>query len=388
VRRGRAAIAASYFFYFGAIGVFQPYWPSYLASLGYGAGAIGVLLAVFNGLRLAAPYLCARAADHARDRRTVLWVLGALATGAALALTQLHGMLALAVGLAGFSVAIHGLMPIVDSLSIERPRGSLRYGWLRLWGSLGFLACSALLGALLAHHDPALIPWALAALVGATALTLGALPRAAATPAAGADADAGDRRALARLLLIAFLHLTGFGAYYGFYTLYLSHEGYAPATIGLYWSFGVVAEIGLFLAAPALLSRIAPVRLLQVALGGSVLRWALCALLPGSRPVMLAAQALHGLGFALFHVVGVRLAPRLVPVSHAVRAQALVSAVGWGAGGIAGSLLAGTLWETFGPAASFWAATALALGAFGLSYGLKVGAGAGGVGPGMDRIAG
>ena len=38
MRTGRAAIAASYFFYFGAIGVFQPYWPSYLVSLGYGAG--------------------------------------------------------------------------------------------------------------------------------------------------------------------------------------------------------------------------------------------------------------------------------------------------------------------------------------------------------------
>ncbi len=388
MRTGRAAIAASYFFYFGAIGVFQPYWPSYLVSLGYGAGAIGVLLAIFNGLRLAAPYLCAGAADRADDRRTVLWVLGAAATLAALALTQLEGMLALAAGLACFSIAIHGLMPIVDSLSIERPGGSLRYGWLRLWGSLGFLASSAALGALLARHGASTIPWALATLVAATALALGALPRGAPKLAFAGEADAGDRRALGRLLLISFLHLTGFGAYYGFYTLYLAREGYAPATIGLYWSFGVVAEIGLFLAAPAVLSRVGPVRLLRVALAGSVLRWALCALLPGSRPVMLAAQALHGLGFALFHVVGVRLAPQLVPPSHAARAQALVSSVGWGAGGIAGSLLAGGLWEAVGPAASFAAATLLALAALGLSFGLRVGAEGGGPGPGLARMAG
>ena len=375
MRTGRAAIAASYFFYFGAIGVFQPYWPVYLASLGYGAGAIGVLLAVFSGLRLAAPYLSARAADRADDRRTVLWILGAAATLAALALTQLRGMLALGAGLACFSVAIHGLMPIIDSLSLERPGGSLRYGWLRLWGSLGFLACSALMGALLARDDPAAIPWVLAMLVGATALALGALPPSVPRAPPVAGTDAGDRRALARLLLIAFLQQTGFGAYYGFYTLYLAHQGYAPTTIGLYWSFGVVAEIGLFLAAPALLSRIAPVRLLQLALAGSVLRWALCAGLPGSPGVMLAAQALHGLGFALFHAVSVRLAPSLVPASHAARAQALVSAVGWGAGGIAGSLLAGGLWEAVGPTASFMAAALLALAAFIASLGLKVGRG-------------
>jgi PPP family 3-phenylpropionic acid transporter len=373
VRTGRAALAASYFGYFGAIGVFQPYWPPYLASLGFGPGAIGLLLALWSGMRLAGPYLGARAADRARDRRTVLWTLAVLATIASLALTAVRSFGAIAVALAVFSLAFQALMPIVDTLSIERPGGSLRYGWLRLWGSIGFLACSALVGALLQHRSVADVPWALAALVAATALALARLPRTGAPPPPddAGRAVGGDPRALARLLLIAFLHLTGFGAYYGFYTLYLVQAGYAPAAIGLYWSFGVLAEIGLFLAAPALLARWPAVRLMQVALGGSVLRWAVCALAPGSAGLMLAAQGLHALGFALFHVVGVRLAPRLAPPGHGARAQALVSAVGWGGGGIAGSLLAGALWELSGPVASFAAASALALVALGLSVGLE-----------------
>ena len=52
----------------------------------------------------------------------------------------------------------------------------------------------------------------------------------------------------------------------------------------------------------------------------------------------------------------------------------------------AGSLIAGVLWQAVGPQASFWAATALALGAFGLSFGLRVPDDAGGVGRLTTRL--
>ena len=63
MRPGDLALAATYFGYYGAIGVFQPYWPAYLASLGLTPGAIGALLALFNAVRVAGPYASARAAD-------------------------------------------------------------------------------------------------------------------------------------------------------------------------------------------------------------------------------------------------------------------------------------------------------------------------------------
>lgn len=373
MRRGRVALAASYFAYFGAIGVFQPYWPAYLASLGLGPARIGLLLALFGGMRLAGPYLGAWAADHARDRRHVLWALAGAAVLASLALTQARAPGPLALALAAFSLAFQALMPIVDTVSVEGPGGSLSYGRLRLWGSIGFLVTSGVVGGLLERRPLADVPWWLATLVAATALALARLrPRA---PSARAEepagSGAGDARALRRLLLISFLHLTGFGAYYGFYTLALQRAGYAPGTIGLYWAFGVLAEIALLSQAPRLLARTPATRLLQVALAGSALRWVLCALAPGSALLMLLAQALHALGFALFHVVTVHLAPQLAPRGHAARAQALVSAVGWGGGGIAGSLLAGSLWAAFGPGASFVAAAALALLALGLSLGFR-----------------
>ena len=98
-------------------------------------------------------------------------------------------------------------------------------------------------------------------------------------------------------------------------------------------------------------------------------RWGVVAAVPDSAVTMLLAQALHLAGFALFHTVTVLLGPRLLPPGSGARAQALVGCVGWGAGGVAGSLLAGYLWGAWGPRSAFAAGAFLSLVALGLAFG-------------------
>jgi PPP family 3-phenylpropionic acid transporter len=138
------------------------------------------------------------------------------------------------------------------------------------------------------------------------------------------------------------------------------------------WGAGVVAEIGLFIAGPRLLSRFALVHLLRAALGLAVVRWLLVAAVPGSLAVQLLAQILHLAAFGLFHSVAVLLGPALMPAGARARAQALVSSLGWGAGGMAGSLVAGFVWEQVGPRAMFVGAALLALIATLLAFCLRV----------------
>ena len=76
---------------------------------------------------------------------------------------------------------------------------------------------------------------------------------------------------------------------------------------------------------------------------------------------MWCAQTLHLAGFALFHSVTVLLAPQLLPTGFGTRAQALVSSVGWGAGGIVGSVVAGALWTWVSPDAVFVGALVFAV---------------------------
>lgn len=373
MRQGEVALAAGYFAYFAAVGVFQPYWPVRLAALGLSAAGIGLMLALFNAVRVVGPLATAWLADHRADRRGLIRLLALAAAAAGAALAAAVTPLAMALALALFSLAFNGLMPVYDAHALGRlGRDQHRYGLLRLWGSLGFVAASAAVGAALARCGERVIAPTLGAALAAAALVTLALPPTAAGPPPPRGGLRAFRRALGhrplqRFLAIAFLQLAGFGGYYGFYTLYLRAYGYGATTIGLYWAFAVVAEIAMFALGPRLLRRFPLEALLRVALAGTALRWLLVAGFPGSAPVMLAAQSLHLAGFGLFHSVTVLLGPRLLPPGNAARAQALVSSVGWGAGGIAGSLLAGALWQAAGPRTVFVAGAALALLALALA---------------------
>jgi MFS transporter, PPP family, 3-phenylpropionic acid transporter len=373
VRPGEVALAAGYFAYFAAVGVFQPYWPVRLAALGLSAAEIGLLLSLVNAVRVVGPLGAAWLADQRADRRGLIRLLAvaAAAAGVALALAATAGTMALA--LACFSLAFNGLMPVYDAHALERlGRDAHRYGFMRLWGSLGYIVAAAAVGVAFARvGEAAIAAGLLSALVACAlvALALPAVPPAAARASLGVAgfARAFGHRPLQRFLAIVFLQLAGFGAYYGFYTLYLRRFGYGTTTIGLYWGFAVLAEIAMFALGPRLLRRYRLEALLQVALAGTALRWLLVAAFPQAPAVMLAAQSLHLLGFGLFHSVTVLLGPRLLPPGGAARALALVSSAGWGAGGIAGSLLAGGLWQLAGPRTVFVAAAALALVALGLA---------------------
>ena len=374
MRRGETALAIGYFTYFGAVGIFQPYWPVRLAALGIPVAGIGVLLAVASGMRLVAPLGTAWLADHVEDRRPLIVALAVAAVVATLALGVAERPAVLAWTLAAYSLAFNGLMPVYDAHALERLGADAhRYGWLRLWGSLGFVATSAMVGALITRQGATVVPVALAALVVLTALACLVLPAAPVRhrvqPTARAFFAAINAGPMRRLLAISFLHLSGFGAYYGFYSLYLRAHGYGATVIGCYWAFGVIAEITMFATAPRVLARYRLGPLLRLALGATVLRWVLVAACPDSRLLMLAAQTLHLAGFALFHSVTVLLGPRLLPPGSGARAQALVGCVGWGAGGVAGSLLAGALWSAWGPASAYWAGAILSLAALGLAFG-------------------
>jgi PPP family 3-phenylpropionic acid transporter len=365
VGRRDAAIAAGYAAYFGAIGVFQPFFPVHLAALGFGAIDIGIALAAWNALRIVSPLGIAWLADAQADRRPLLAGFAFAAVLASLGLLAATSLAGVVLGMAALSLCLNGLMPVYDAHTLETlGTEAHRYGRLRLFGSIGFVASSVGVGALIARDGATVIRPAFVGLLFLTALVVLALPPPGTgvrlRPLRGEFRAALRRPAVGLLVLIVFLQIAGFGGYYGFYSLYLARAGYAPDTIGLFWAVGVIAEIALFAVVPRLLTRVAPTRLLQWALAGSVLRWLVIAAWPGVPALLLGAQVLHFAGFGLFHAVTVQLGPSLLPAGSAARAQALLSSLGWGAGGMAGSLLAGELWEAVGPRTVFLAGAALA----------------------------
>ncbi len=365
--RERAQLAGGYFWYFAALGVFVPYWPLYLAGRGFDAVQIGLVMGVFAGMRIIGPPLYAERADASGRPLALLQAAGLATVACVVAFPVLHSLWAVALALAAYSVLWNGFMAVYDAHVLQRLGDDAgRYGLLRLWGSLGFIATSVLAGMWFEHAGLASLPWLLALLVGITAASLAGLPDARAQRSAGVGAPL--RTALRdprvrTFLAVSFLMLASHGAYYNFFSLYLERFGYARATIGLLWAWAVAAEIGLFLLAPRLMLRWPLQRLMVVALVAAAVRWVALAAWPDRVAVVFAAQALHLASFGLFHLCAVALVQALFPRAAAARGQALYGSVSYGAGGVAGAWLSGWLWREVAPQAAFLAGAALALAA-------------------------
>jgi MFS transporter, PPP family, 3-phenylpropionic acid transporter len=361
----RAQLAAGYFWYFAALGLFVPYWPLYLAGRGFDALQIGLLMSVFAALRIVGPPAYAWWADASGRPLQLLRGAALASIACALAFPELDSLLAVALVLAVYSALWNGVMSIYDAHVLEQLGADAgRYGLLRLWGSVGFIASSLAAGAWLGGEQVASLPYALAGMIALTWLALLGIGPGRTMPQRGRPASLRPALRDPRVrvfLAVSFLMLLSHGAYYGFFSLYLELHGYSPTVIGVLWAWAVLAEISVFLLAPRLLARCSLRRLTLAALAATVLRWVLIATLPGQAAVMVLAQALHLASFGLFHLCSVNLARRLFPAGAAARAQALHGSIGYGLGGMLGAVLSGWIWQVVGPSAAFGAAAAAAL---------------------------
>lgn len=374
---GRAAglhprLATFYLFYFGAIGVFVPFFSFYLQQQGFSAVAIGQLMAIPMAMRVLAPGLWGWAADHSGRRDLTLRIGVSLAAAGALLLAGASSYLAMAVALGAFALPWSGLLPQFEATTLShlgtRPQ---RYGLIRLWGSVGFILAVTLGGFAFSGERLNAVPLVLLLLVVATAVAVWRVPPA--PPPQATSAPSGLGAALRRpwvlaLLLVCLLQQAAFGPYYVFFTIYLDELGYSTGVTGLLWAWGVAAEIVMFIYTPRLIERFGHRPLLLFALGVSVLRWLLTAWAANSLPLLLFAQTLHMAAFGLFHAVVVLLFHRAFAGRLQGRGQALYSAVGFGIGGALGSLGSGYAWSVAGAAGAWTGAALLAAAAMAVAW--------------------
>lgn len=384
VREPLAAYGGLWFAYFATIGVFNPYAPLWFKSLGLSIPLIGAIASLQSWTRVLAPYGWSWLADHSGQRvRLIQWAAaGACLSALALALSPLlqrwlpagliPWLLPLWVGL--LFMANGGLVPLAEAaLAQLLARGSAqgggidaaRYGRVRVWGSLGFVASVVAAGPLLQALGigafALLVALANAALL-AVALRLPA-GEAQATqtepppPIAPRLAQPVVRWFFASVFFTVLAHV----GLYAFFSLYLDALGHGKSAVGGLWAVAVLCEMAFFYTQGRWLGRMGPLRWLALAAAASVLRFAVTAAAGASLALLVACQALHALSFAAHHTACIHLVTRWFPGRLRGRGQALYSALGYGLSGVLGGLGGGWLFESLGPSAVFWAASLSAL---------------------------
>lgn len=352
--RARRTVALAYFLVFLGAGVFLPYFPLYLAHLGFPGWQIGVVVGLQPALRWASAIGWAVIADRWRVRHRVLVgtaLAGAVCFFPLLVVRDFGGVVAVLAVIA----LLHGtLIPMVDATVMDH-LGALGgdYGRLRLWGSLSFVLGAVASAPLVSVFSPSIVPLLLLLPALLLAPALHRLPRAQLGEARGFRSPWSLLTPpLAAFLNVAFLLQMSCGAWQGFFAVHTTRLGFSEAIPGITWGLAVVAEIGLFFWGRGLVARVAPATLILVALAVTVVRWALTAVVR-AEALVVGLQIGHAFTFSIFHLASLLLLARLVPRDTSTSGQALYGMIGFGFGGSLGLWTAGALIERLGSAGLF-----------------------------------
>jgi PPP family 3-phenylpropionic acid transporter len=358
-----AALSATYFAH---IGFFNPYLPLWLKDLGLPIVVISLLTAVQSLTRVFAPYAWGALSDRTGERVRLLRLGAGLALFASLGLWWNGGPWWMAAVLLLLFTNTSSMMSLTEAAMAHLVAGDWgRYGRIRLWGSVGFMATVFLAGAWFQRFGMGHFPgWAMVTLAAVLACTFW-LPD---TREKAVHADAVHepvlpvlRRPAVRWFFASlFFHVMSHFAVYGFLSLYLDARGYSKAMIGFLWAVSVLVEIMWFFWQGRWQARLPMHRWLVVCGAAAVVRMVLTGAGADWLALLLVAQVLHALTFATHHTACIAMVTQHFPGRLRARGQALFTVVGYGCGGVLGVLAGGAFISRFGFEAMFGVAALLA----------------------------
>ncbi len=301
---------------------------------------IGIIFASAPLVRFAVPFMFLR--GFQLNQRTFYASLALMSLGAIGFYPALEHFWALLGVNILFGIGIALILPYVEVIALERI-GQEKYGKIRLFGSLGFIAVALVLVEWLTSPQIG-IGFLIAMALGT--LILGATIGKEHTKSKSFESN--ERESLFNplshvyLWIGFFLMQVSFGPFYNFFTIYITDHGLSLNTTVWLWSFGVIAEIVMFYFQGALLRRNLYVILWITALITAI-RWLMVALFPSSLPLLALSQSLHAFSFALFHTAAIS---TLFALYSARRlSQQFFFGISYGLGGFVGALGAGVLYQ-------------------------------------------
>lgn len=292
-------------------GIYLPYFPLWLEAHGFSPEKIAVILSAPMFLRVATTPLFTSLADKANDRVHVYLALAvaSVIVSAGYFLPPSY-VIVLAVSLV-LAVVWTPHSPIADSLALSGVRRfGANYPRMRIWGSISYLCANLVGGFILTSTGAGAVPIMLfvsflaIVAIGLMAPRMGRPRRA--SPLSAADLQ----QAVPSLRNPYFLYFaTGAGILvgshgflYGFSSIYWKSLGISDSVVGFLWAFGVVCEVGMFMAFNRLFSHVPVVRVMMLAAGGAIVRWIAFPLIwPLGLGVagFFGLQALHAISTAL-----------------------------------------------------------------------------------------
>lgn len=366
----RLSFASFFFFYFSYVGLMSPYASLYFSSRSFSAIEIAALMSMFQVTRIIGPFFWGWLADLRRDRIGIMRMTSLATFLFFLGIFYLNNFWSFLVWMFLINTVISSLMPLGEAATVHAlykdNAFDQRYGRLRLWGSVGFIAMVSFAGTWFERYGIQDLPWlgvvALFILVVLTH-TLKEPPMQAHHEAHIPFMEVIKNKDVLWFLASNFWMIFGHAALYVFYSLYLDQLGYSKSEIGFLWMLGVLAEVVFFYFQNIFFKRIHARKILLWTYLITCVRFALIAYAPHFI-ILLMAQLMHAATFGAHHSSSIKMLQTWFHGPLQARGQALYTSVSYGVGGTVGGLVAGWVWEGWAPEHVFGLAALSGLSAY------------------------
>ncbi|MEB3754194.1 MFS transporter [Acinetobacter sp. MD2(2019)] len=344
-------LSGFYFFYYSIIGVFMPFWNLYLQHQGLNFQQIGILSSIAILTRFFAPLTWGWIADKTGKRMLLIKIATCVETCIWFAIFIIPNNFQLIAFLmfvfSFFQNAILAQFEGVTLFWLGDKKAQL-YGRIRKWGSIGFIFAVFGIGKLLDLFSIQYLPILLLLISFFTFAWSFLIQEPIAAPKAQQHLESLlpilKQKHVAAFFSIELILLFSFAPFYSFYSNYMHQQHYSTSLIGMFWAFGVIAEIIMFAYASKVMQRFTWRQLVSCCLILTALRWFLVGTFPQLLVLQFMAQAIHAFSFGLFHFMAMRLISQSFSAQQQGRGQAVYSTI-WGIGVASGSLLAGHYWQ-------------------------------------------
>ncbi len=363
-----------WFIYMGALGVFFPYYGLYLReNAGLSGTELGLVLAIVPMIGIVAQPFWGQVADRTGARSRILALLAVGTALGSLAIGRAASFPALVLATAGLALFTTAVLPMTVSVSLAvlRDAGPHAFGYVRAWGTVGFLLLVVAFPWILNQYQAArglirepgdisepgleIMFVVTAALVFVASLISLALPREGTISLRAAPRE---WRALLRNGPFMRFLLFSLAAYFllqgpmWLFPIFVRSRGGDIETIRGMWFLMLVVESPLVLSTGSGLKRLGARGLLGIGVLAGGLRWTLCALIADLN-LLYVVQALHGVTVVGMLLGGPLYLDAVAPEQLRSTAQGLLAMVGMGIAGIASNAGAGWLLETVGADAPY-----------------------------------
>tara|TARA_Y100001001_G_C7995313_1_gene304414 strand:+ start:328 stop:1518 length:1191 start_codon:yes stop_codon:yes gene_type:complete len=348
-----ARLSLFYVLYFALLGCIAPYWGLYLQNRDFAAEDIGLLMAGFGLVRVAAPNLWAALGPLFPSPVHMVRLAGSLTLLCFVFIWQADSFSSVLLVMLGYGFFWAAMLPQYEAITMRALGNQIGlYSRIRVWGSVGFIVLVLLAGYLFDLFSVALLPFIMLLLMSGIVLNSWLMPASTGHVREFHEGDgflriAGQGPVVLFILMTVLLQISH-GPYYTFFSIYLESLSYQSWQIGLLWAVGVAAEVILFWQFRHLAERLSLKNWCVVSLLLTSIRWLLIALVPGSVVVLVMAQLMHAFSFGAMHVVAMRYVQMFFPAAMQGQGQALYSSIGFGMGSAIGAWLSGSLWNVLG----------------------------------------